>query len=113
MKSNSDCVFCKIVNREISSKKLLENKNFIVIEDANPKVEGHCLVIPKRHSNNFLDFPKRDYEDFLNTVREAVGQFVGDFNLVVNNGSVAGQVVNHFHLHVLPRKLDDGFNLNC
>jgi histidine triad (HIT) family protein len=108
-----ECIFCKIIAGKIPCEKLFENKEFIVIKDANPKVDGHCLVIPKKHYNSFLDFPKRKYESFLVVVKKAVGQFNGDFNLVINNGRMAGQVVGHLHLHVLPRKLDDGFKLNC
>lgn len=107
-----DCVFCKIVKGEIKAEKVLGNKEYIVIKDANPKVDGHLLVIPKKHYNSFLDMPHRKYEDFFKMVKDAVGTFSGDFNLVVNNGKTAGQVVNHLHLHILPRKLDDGFKLN-
>jgi histidine triad (HIT) family protein len=110
---NEDCIFCKIVSGEIPAEKVLETKNFIVIKDANPKVEGHSLVIPKKHCNSFLDLSRKQYEDFLVTAKEAVGTFSGDFNLVINNGSVAGQVVKHLHMHILPRKFGDGFKLSC
>jgi histidine triad (HIT) family protein len=110
---NGDCVFCKIVTGKIPSEKILENKHFIVIKDAKPKVEGHCLVIPKKHYKSFLDFPKKRYEEFLEMAKKTAGTFSGDFNMIVNNGRTAGQVVDHFHMHILPRTLEDGFLLNC
>lgn len=109
-----DCVFCKIVKGEIPSEMVLENEDFVVILDANPKVEGHLLVISKEHYDNFLDLPSGMYERFLSTAKDAVEKLgVKDFNLVLNNGKDAGQVVGHLHLHVLPRVEGDGFNLRC
>ena len=104
-----DCVFCKIVKGDIPAEKVLENDDFIVIKDASPKVEGHSLVIPKEHYKTFLDLPSGLYEKFLVTAREASEKLSsGDFNFVLNNGKVAGQLVPHLHLHILPRKDGDG-----
>ncbi len=111
---SDDCVFCKIVNGDIPAEVFLANDDFIVILDANPKVEGHLLVIPKRHYDNFLDFPLEVYEKFLVTVKDAVEKLgVKDFNLILNNGKDAGQVVGHLHLHILPRKEGDGFEIGA
>ena len=112
MKGN--CVFCKIVAGDIPTKKILENKHFIVIKDVNPKVVGHSLVIPKKHVETFLDLPSSLYLNFLKTTNKAVKKILEEtgsngYNLLANNGSVAGQVVSHLHLHILPRKESDGF----
>ncbi|MFH0711699.1 MAG: HIT family protein [archaeon] len=105
-----DCVFCKIVAGEIPCHKVWESEEFIVIEDANPKVDGHLLVISKRHFDNFLDLPSELYEKFLISAKEIIKKLgLKDFNLVLNNGKLAGQVVPHFHLHILPRRVGDGF----
>lgn len=120
--SMDDCVFCKIVKGvlgghdsgepEIPAEVFLANDDFIVIMDANPKVEGHLLVIPKEHYDNFMDLPSGMYEKFLLTVKGAVEKLgVKDFNLIVNNGREAGQVVGHLHLHILPRKEGEGFRV--
>lgn len=107
------CIFCKIVRGEIPSKKILENDNFIVIFDANPKVANHSLVISKEHYENFLDMPPELYKESLETAKTAIEKLgVKDFNLVVNSGRVAGQLISHTHLHILPRKEGDGFKLN-
>jgi len=112
MKGN--CVFCKIVAGDIPTKKILENKHFIVIKDVNPKVVGHLLIIPKKHVATFLDLSSSLYENLLKTTNKVVKMILEEtgskgYNLLVNNGSVAGQVVHHLHLHVLPRKEGDRF----
>ena len=105
-------MFCKIVAGEIPADRVLENDDFIVIGDANPKVEGHMLVIPKKHFSGFMDLSEGLYFGLLKTVKEAVNKIgCKDFNLVVNNGAVTGQVVGHFHLHILPRVEGDGFGV--
>ena len=107
-----DCVFCKIVAGEIDSEKVIENDDFIVIKNINPVVDGHSLVIPKEHYENFLDLPSGLYEGFLKIAKEAVGKLgAKDFELVTNNGKVAGQSILHLHLHILPRVEGDGFSV--
>jgi len=107
-----DCVFCKIVAGEIPSEKVLEGDDFVVIKDVNPKVDGHLLVISKEHYGTFLDMPEELYSKMLMVVRKVVGDLgIRDFNLVVNNGKVAGQLIPHVHLHILPRKEGDEFRV--
>ena len=111
-----DCIFCKIARGEIVSKKIFESANFFVINDVHPKVEGHCLVISKKHFKTMLDMPADLYGEFLETAKEVMFGFLKEkkaegFNLVINNFEVAGQIVPHVHLHILPRRKGDGFNL--
>lgn len=107
-----DCVFCKVVAGKLPSEKVLENDDFVVIKDVNPKVEGHSLVVSKEHYKTFMDMSSGMYGKFLGTVREAVSKLgAEDFNLIVNSGKVAGQLVEHFHLHILPRREGDGFGV--
>jgi len=104
----NDCIFCRIVKGEIPAEKILEAEDFIVIRDANPKVVGHSLVIPKGHYETFLDLPSGLYSRLLVVVKSVVEKLgAKDFNLVLNNGEFAGQVVPHFHLHILPRREGD------
>lgn len=108
-----DCIFCKIVRGEIPCDKILEDENFIVIKDINPKVTNHSLVISREHYEKFSDIPSELYKKLLDTVKKATEKLeVNDFNLVVNNGKSAGQLISHAHLHILPRKEGDGFKLN-
>ena len=110
-----DCIFCKIAKGEIEVKKIVENDNFLVFPDANPKIEGHCLIIPKKHFTNILDLPSNLGSELLDIIKEVaeikIKEGFEGFNLVQNNGGVAGQEVLHTHLHFLPRKKGDGFNL--
>jgi len=109
---SEECVFCKIVAGQIPSEKVFENENFIVIRDVSPQVEGHLLVIPKMHVGNFMELDEGMYEGFLRTVADVARQEgLENFNLVVNEGRVAGQIVEHLHLHILPRVEGDGFEL--
>jgi len=102
------CVFCKIISGDIAAEKVYDGKNFIVIKDGNPQTSGHSLVIPKKHCKDFLELDSKLYKEFLETVKfvtprilEQVGTI--DFNLLVNDGKLAGQVVHHLHLHIIPR----------
>jgi len=107
-----NCIFCKIIKGEIPSEKILENENFIVIKDAHPQVKGHSLVISKKHYDSFSDLPEEIYKNLLETIKQITSKLEKDFNLIINNGKNAGQEVSHFHLHILPRKENDGFKVN-
>jgi len=112
-----DCIFCKIVKGEIPSEKVIENEDFVVIKDVKPAIEGHSLVIPKKHFETFSNMPCELGGGFVKTVQEAVIKLLEDtgsegYNLVINSKGVAGQIVPHFHMHILPRKKGDGFRVS-
>ena len=113
---DKDCVFCNIAIGKIPSKKICENDNFFSISDANPKIKGHSLVISKKHFVTLLDLPSSLGQEMIDCAKETAMKLMkenksGGFNLVNNNFKVAGQIVNHFHMHVIPRKDSDGFKL--
>ncbi len=112
-----ECIFCKIARKEIPVEVIFENDNFIVFPDAHPKVEGHCLIIPKKHFTNILDFPDSLGAELIETVKKVaeikIKQGADGFNLMQNNFESAGQVVMHMHFHFLPRKKGDGKNHYC
>ena len=108
------CIFCRISKGEILSKKIYENENFFSIPDANPKVEGHSLVISKKHFETMLDLPVSLGSELLDCIKktslELMKKFEANgFNVMQNNFEIAGQVVKHVHFHILPRKKNDGF----
>ena len=116
-KIKEDCIFCKIARGEIKSEKILETDNFFAIKDINPKTKGHSLIISKKHYNSLLDVPASLLGEFLEAGKELALKLLKEekaegFNLVINNYKVAGQLVPHVHLHILPRKRDDGFRMN-
>ncbi len=112
----SDCIFCKIAKGEIKTEIIYENDNFVVFPDANPKVEGHCLVVPKKHFANILDLPQSLGSELIEAIKGVaeikLKQGAQGFNIVQNNGKMAGQVVEHIHFHLLPRKKGDGFQIS-
>jgi len=108
----SDCVFCRIVQKEVPAEVLFENDEVIVILDINPIHYGHALVIPKKHCRDFLELPPCSYQAILEAARvvcQALVRGLGleGYNLFSNNGRSAGQSVFHFHLHVTPRYPND------
>ena len=109
----STCIFCKIAAGEIPSKTIYEDENFRVILDISPATKGHALILPKEHYANLYELPdEMAGKVMLLATRlaahmtEALG--CDGFNLVQNNGEVAGQTVFHFHLHLIPRYQGDG-----
>jgi histidine triad (HIT) family protein len=107
-----DCIFCRIITRQVPAEVLYENDRVIAILDINPIHYGHALVIPKTHCADFLSIPEADLHDVLHVtqmVARAIVQSLNleGFNIFSNNGRVAGQSVFHFHMHVTPRFPDD------
>lgn len=108
-----DCIFCKIANGEIPSKTLYEDEDFRVILDLGPATKGHALVLPKEHFSNLYELPEDWCAKAFGLAKKMAGRMTeklscDGFNLVQNNGEVAGQTVFHFHIHMIPRYKDDG-----
>jgi len=100
------CIFCKIANGEIPSYKVYEDKNYLAFLDISQATLGHTLVIPKKHYENFLDLenPGEIFELTQKITKQISKSLTVDqFNILNNTGSHAGQTVNHFHLHIIPR----------
>jgi histidine triad (HIT) family protein len=112
----SGCIFCKLATNEISSAKVYEDDEFIAFLDIKPISLGHTLVIPKQHYENLESVPFEVAGKFFQIVQKvakAVARATGveGFNLGINNGKVAGQVIFHVHMHIMPRRADDGLKL--
>lgn len=112
----SDCIFCKIIAGEIPSATIYENDEFKVILDRFPSHEGHALILPKNHVANIFEIdPEQAGRLFTLAakVAKAMQKELGfeHMNLLQNNGTVAGQTVFHFHLHLIPRHEGDGINI--
>lgn len=106
-----DCIFCKIANGDIPSNTLYEDDDFRVILDLSPATRGHALLLPKNHADNLYELPDSVAAQALITVRKVAVQMkeklqCDGLNLVQNNGEAAGQTVNHFHMHIIPRYKD-------
>jgi histidine triad (HIT) family protein len=117
MKTDTDCVFCKIVGGQMPCFKLLEDDNTLAIMDTYPANDGHCLILAKEHYPTLFDISDEAFAAVSRSVikvARAVNQALSPvgLNLVQANGPGAQQSVRHFHVHVLPRKRGDQLKLN-
>ncbi len=115
MVHDKNCIFCKIIKKEIPANFLYENDNFVAFADANPKVSGHTLIAPKKHFVNILDMPATLGSELVDAIKNMAEKIMKDtkvegFNIAQNNFPIAGQVVMHTHFHLLPRRKGDGFS---
>lgn len=103
-----DCIFCRIVAGEIPSHKVYEDDLTLAFLDINPATRGHTLVIPKQHAADIFDIPSETI-GAVNYTAQRVARIMRSVlqpdgvNTVQNNGPAAGQVVMHYHMHVIPR----------
>jgi len=105
-----DCIFCKIVNKEIPAKIILETKKTLAFMDAFPLTKGHTLVIPKTHYEKIQSISKEDNADLFETVRTVISKVdkITDATLMaVHNGKKSGQEIPHVHVHLIPRNTGD------
>ena len=107
-----DCVFCKIVSGEIPSMKVYEDDLTLAFMDIAQDVDGHIVVIPKKHSKNVLDCDEDSLFAVAKTVK-TISTHLTDrcgyegVNLLNASDESAGQSVPHFHIHIIPRNQND------
>lgn len=104
----TDCIFCKIINGEIPSKKVYENDFVFAFDDINPKAKVHTLVVPKVHvqSLNELEDEKIMTEILKGVKETAKIKGINSYRLQVNTGKAEGQEVMHLHFHVLSNTIE-------
>jgi len=112
----NDCIFCKIIKGEIPCTKIYENDKVIAFLDIVPVNPGHALIVSKEHFENIEDLPEGILFEIIKAAKKiapviikAVGS--NSYNLGVNNGKDAGQLVPHVHFHIMPRFENDGYKL--
>ena len=106
------CVFCKMVAGEIPVARIYEDDAVLAFLDIGPISDGHTLVIPKRHCPQVHECPPEVLSALAARLGKIAGAVAGamhaeGFNVLANNGSAAGQVVEHVHFHIIPRKTGD------
>ena len=111
-----DCIFCKLANGEIPTNAIYEDDMFKVILDMGPAAKGHALILPKDHYDNLFEIDDEVAGKAMILAKKLANKMMDKLgadglNLVQNNKEAAGQTVNHFHLHVIPRYKDDGQNI--
>ena len=108
-----DCIFCKIVKKELPCTKIYEDDMFLAFLDLYPVKKGHALVIPKEHYETLFDVPENILEKYLGVIKKvatAVMTGVGakGINLGQANHKAANQAIPHIHFHIIPRIEGDG-----
>ena len=105
-----NCIFCKIVKKEIPAKIIFETEKSLAFMDAFPLTKGHSLVVTKTHYEKVQDISKEDNADLFETVRRTISKVdkITDATLLaVHNGKQSGQEVPHVHVHLIPRSPED------
>lgn len=113
MTSDNNCIFCKIIKKQIPAEIIYEDNKTIAFLDIAPIHPGHALIISKEHHETFLQTPDELACHMLAVVKKianAVIKATGaqGINIGINNGNAAGQIVMHTHYHVIPRFTNDG-----
>jgi histidine triad (HIT) family protein len=109
----NDCIFCKIIAKDIPAEIVYEDAKIVVFVDIKPNNPGHVLVMPREHAPDFASAPEASIQAVA-LMAQRMGRVIMQafgapgFNIGVNNGRAAGQVVDHLHMHVIPRFEGDG-----
>ncbi|CAN6625391.1 adenosine 5'-monophosphoramidase Hnt1p [Trichomonascus vanleenenianus] len=112
MSSAANCIFCKIVKGDIPCLKLIETPKTLAFMDIQPTASGHALIIPKHHGAMLHNIPDDYLQELLPVAKKiaiASGLDVNDpntvgYNILQNNGRIAHQVVDHVHVHLIPKR---------
>lgn len=108
-----DCIFCKIVNKEIPNYTVYEDDNVLAFLDVHPCSKGHTVVVPKQHFADLWEMNVETFQLLAAGLRAAAGRVQArlkpeGMNIGINNGAAAGQAVPHVHWHIIPRSVGDG-----
>lgn len=110
-----DCIFCKIINKEIPSKIIYEDDIVIAMLDINPQSKGHTLIVPKTHYEDYTKLPSEILNHIYN-VAQKIGNLImtklnqDGYSLIVNFGTA--QEIKHFHLHIIPKNQEKKADIN-
>lgn len=99
----SDCVFCKIINKEFDTEFVYEDDCCVVFKDINPRAKTHLLVVPRQHVESLNELDDEKLLGKLMMAVKTVTKKLGlkSYRTVINTGKEAGQVVFHLHIHIL------------
>jgi len=108
-----DCLFCKIAKKEIPASIISEDSATVAFLDIHPRAAGHTMVVPKTHRETILECDTQDLVDLFGAVQNATALLKeklkpDGFTIGINHGKASGQVIDHLHVHVIPRWNTDG-----
>ena len=106
---NNNCPFC---DKDINKLSFSESENFYAIYNIAPILPGHSLIIPKKHIHSLMEFTDMELSEFILFSREVTKQILLAFNsegfdFSLQEKEEAGQSIEHFHFHIIPRKPGD------
>lgn len=109
-----NCIFCKIIKKQIPANIIYEDDNTLAFLDIGPVNAGHALVIPKEHHETMTDTPDEILAAMMKIAKRVAkaikkGLNIEGFNMHCNNGKISGQLVPHVHFHIIPRLPQDNF----
>lgn len=109
----TDCLFCKIIAREVPATMVYEDDAVIAFSDIAPVRPGHTLVVPKEHATRLEENTSEAAAALITAVQRIIPQVLASvqatgWNMQVNSGAEAGQVIMHTHIHLIPRLAGDG-----
>ncbi len=112
-----NCIFCKIAAGDIPAATVYEDDDFRVIMDLGPASKGHALILPKEHYANLYELDDEVAAKALVVAKKVITKLTDilgcdGYNILQNNGSIAGQTVFHFHIHLIPRYENDTVNIS-
>jgi histidine triad (HIT) family protein len=118
MKTNEDCIFCKIIAGDVPCTKVYEDDVALAFMDIMPLNKGHLLVVPKEHFENIVEIDPQVYGHLASVIcriAKAVDAAVvpDGMNVLQLNGEAANQVVPHLHMHIVPRWNGDGLTISA
>ncbi|MFA6407379.1 MAG: HIT family protein [Candidatus Paceibacterota bacterium] len=109
----SECIFCKIVKKEIPSEIIYEDDVALAVLDVHPVAPGHTMILPKIHAETILGVSNADLGPLFSAVKKVTGWLQDalqpdGFTIGINHGKWAGQAIDHLHIHIIPRWKTDG-----
>lgn len=110
-----DCIFCKIIEGAAPSMKIYEDEHSFAFMDIAKDVDGHIVVVPKKHRKNILDCDEETLTALMKSVKKISDHLVDNcgydgVNILNASDESAGQSVPHFHFHIIPRTVNDGID---
>lgn len=111
-----DCIFCKIINKELPTRTIYEDKDIQVIMNTNPITDGHLLILPKKHYENIFDIKEEIIAHSIKVLREKLYPLIKEKlnceGLTICENNFLGQEIKHFHIHVIPRYKNDNVDFS-
>jgi len=108
-----NCIFCKIINKEIPAEIIYETEKAIAVLDIHPCARGHTMVLPLTHVETLVELPDNEIEFVFKAVKKVIEILQKSFEpegftIGINQKEAAGQAIKHLHIHIIPRWKNDG-----